>query len=1135
MKKIISIIIGLLLIMSFTILACAGETPYTVVSDSEELIEAINNAENNSVIYLKGGRYSFTEGFSFENIKKNITLSSADGETAIFTTAYNVNGWQKCTVNGIDALCVSANGKTVTSLFSDGNKLQRARLPETGFYYLEKSDTSDTKGEGDSLGTNGFYAHEIDFTPESPEDITVGIVHWWVNELSPMVSYDLSTGLIKTEKYTGLVVKEGDRYYLENVKESLDKAGEWCFDSSEDKIYYIPQNGETAENLCLYASSEAEMLKINNCSGITFKNIEFAETAFTYGDEKHLNTDIHTADRTWANSSFQSATDAPGAVTVTYSDNINFVNCEFRNIGCTAIKYFNGSKQCKTENCLFDSVGASALFIGGRFYFHDTDSNNPEDYAEDITVTNCEIKNYGQIFFGASGITLTYCDTAEISHNEIHDGYYTGISAGYTWLFFDNPTQNISIKDNLIYDIGHHMISDLGGIYLLGVQQGTVVSGNVIHDVTCYDGESGYAGTGIYLDSGCQFITIENNLVFNVDTSAYNTTLSKDNIIRNNIFAFSGQSCVALGMSEYGGVFTDLHSAYNNNILLTDNNVSAIEYLSCEEHFCGNNNIIWDNTSGKNLYFAEGHGENGKILRRTAELRGYLGSAVYEDPGFVNASEYDFTFTEDSYAVSHGFTPIDYDNAGTLDGTVIGFSVKGGQTPYNSNVKITVYKKVSLNFFEKIKSVIYTICKYVKGTVATVTGLTEKAKGTDFYKAFFEKRTDNDSTLEIETLLNNVKKHIPTYRVDETRKPFSDDDRISAIYFEGEDCQGRKTEVFAYYGIPEGASSLNPVPAIVLVHGGGQHAQADFVQYWVDRGYAAIAIDGFGQQPDEGEYVYDVSKWSVNPNSHITYTGFEDSDKPFDEQWYYYFVSDILLANNILRNDSRVIRNEIGVMGISWGGIATSTAIGYDERFAFAIPVYGCPYACESSAISGDSLFVKDSENIWEASLKLSTVSMPVLLINGNDDPFFSPDCATTAAAYLKNGNVLLYNGISHGKFNFEEAIRFANEVTGNGDGNIHITGLDVDGKNAKISFTLPADVNSAKVKLYVRQTGFEYENLMLKDSWQSVNCLCAGKNAKVTIPDGTVYYYFEVSGNAGDLLNKNIICATTGIFKYGE
>ena len=74
---------------------------------------------------------------------------------------------------------------------------------------------------------------------------------------------------------------------------------------------------------------------------------------------------------------------------------------------------------------------------------------------------------------------------------------------------------------------------------------------------------------------------------------------------------------------------------------------------------------------------------------------------------------------------------------------------------------------------------------------------------------------------------------------------------IQAITYDGADLDGKKTKVFAYIGYPEGASATNKAPAVVLVHGGGGHAFAEWVKLWTDRGYVAIAMDTTGFFPSE--------------------------------------------------------------------------------------------------------------------------------------------------------------------------------------------------------------------------------------------------------------------------------------------
>lgn len=78
----------------------------------------------------------------------------------------------------------------------------------------------------------------------------------------------------------------------------------------------------------------------------------------------------------------------------------------------------------------------------------------------------------------------------------------------------------------------------MGGIYTLGIQPDTVISGNVIYNVGCDEGSYGYGGWGIYLDEGSSGMLVENNLVYDCSSQTFHQHYGKDNLIRNNIFAF---------------------------------------------------------------------------------------------------------------------------------------------------------------------------------------------------------------------------------------------------------------------------------------------------------------------------------------------------------------------------------------------------------------------------------------------------------------------------------------------------------------------------------------------------------------------------------------------------------------------
>jgi hypothetical protein len=97
---------------------------------------------------------------------------------------------------------------------------------------------------------------------------------------------------------------------------------------------------------------------------------------------------------------------------------------------------------------------------------------------------------------------------------------------------------NNIVEYNHIQKIGRGWSSDLGGIYSLGQQPGTVYRYNLIHDVECAD----YVGRGVYLDEGSSSVTVENNITYNTSTGGFGQNYGRQNIIRNYIFAFGKQA-----------------------------------------------------------------------------------------------------------------------------------------------------------------------------------------------------------------------------------------------------------------------------------------------------------------------------------------------------------------------------------------------------------------------------------------------------------------------------------------------------------------------------------------------------------------------------------------------------------------
>jgi len=210
---------------------------------------------------------------------------------------------------------------------------------------------------------------------------------------------------------------------------------------------------------------------------------------------------------------------------------------------------------------------------------------------------------------------------------------------------------------------------------------------------------------------------------------------------------------------------------------------------------------------------------------------------------------------------------------------------------------------------------------------------------------------------------------------------------LKALFFEGVLFQGKPTRVFAYYGIPAGASKDKKVPGMVLLHGGGGSAFHDWVKMWVDRGYAAISMDTCGAISGNGYNNHKRHDFS-GPEGWGDFAG---TDKPVEDQWTYHAVAAVVRAHSLLRSWEGVDADRIGITGISWGGYLTCITASVDSRYKFAVPVYGCGFLGDNSAWLGNfkSMGAENAAKwlgLWDPSVYLARAKMPFLWVTGTND-----------------------------------------------------------------------------------------------------------------------------------------------------
>lgn len=641
--------------------ATRTDGPFASLQRARDAIRTLKQAgplpQGGVTVWLRGGEYPRSTPLVLTPDD-----SGSPGRPVVFA-AYGdekpiVSGGRRITglrpqANGVwqAAIPEAAGGQWVfRTLYVNGSRYTLARSPNRGYYRMAGAvpgDDSPKSGPDAGRSKWAFRAPPgaLDAWPDLGP-INLKVWNRWWTALLTVKHVDPSTGVVQLAGPARKLLPDNhlSPFIVENHPGALDGPGEWQLDRKSGVLRIIPRPGDdlgkarilapVAEQLLVLAGDPAHKRFVEH---VELRGIAFRCTNWTLPPQGY--DDV------------QAAVAIGAMVEATGARNCLFEKCEFVQTDSYALWLHSGCRDCAVRQCHIHDLGAGGVKLGEM-------RNEPPDIcAGGNCVENCFIHNGGHVHGSGVGVWIGASSDNVVTHNEICDLWYTGVSVGWNWATSLNGTRNNRVTHNHIHHVMQRL-DDGGGIYCLGLQPLTVLGNNRIHDV---GRDGGHPSTrGIYLDEGSSAILVENNVVYDTQGAALRLQFGTScNTLINNICAFSGQFLVDMEIARTNVFINNIMYWDRGKLFRLDNWPNYEKFIS--------QNVYW-RTDNQPILFAGLTWEEWRKKQQTS-IAYYKGptmdaGSVIADPLFVDAARRDFRLKPTSPAYARGFQPIDLDAIG---------------------------------------------------------------------------------------------------------------------------------------------------------------------------------------------------------------------------------------------------------------------------------------------------------------------------------------------------------------------------------------------------------------------------------------------------------------------------------------
>jgi hypothetical protein len=572
--------------------ACTSKNPCSLTTAQAE-VRALEHGRNpvSPKVQLLGGTYRLSKTWKFGTEDSGrpahpVVWEAAPGAHPVISGASRVTTWHEAGSSGVWSAHVP-HGSATRQLFVEGRQAPIAQATPAALHFTGNWAGSATGYDlSNDAAALAWFAHltpaqlaqvEFDYPAGNGAwtDSKCGVARMsgstlvmdqpcWTN-VTDIAPFSQGTGGLPSMPTSQLPATiQGAR--------SLLTPGQWFLDNATDTLYYTPRSGQRMAGLDVELPRLEKLVQGAGSLTSPLHDITFAGLQFSYATWNapssptgfaDVQSNLHrTGDSNQGLCTFSTpAGSCPwGALTqplanvaFTGASHVTITGNRFVNLGGAGLSFMYGGSHNVIDGNEFTRIASTALSLGCTYdptpadtpasVIKDNCTPDPKTVQADqvgtneildhTTVSNNVIHDVGTDYRSACGITLLFSRHTTITHNELYNLPYTGITAGIIQGHVDdaNHPQNSTninadntISDNLIFDV-MQVLDDGGAIYMEGHQaqyvhqsDGTIdatatlahglhVTGNVVYN-------DGSRFNAFYDDAGSEWISFSGNVEF---------------------------------------------------------------------------------------------------------------------------------------------------------------------------------------------------------------------------------------------------------------------------------------------------------------------------------------------------------------------------------------------------------------------------------------------------------------------------------------------------------------------------------------------------------------------------------------------------------------------------------------------